>query len=390
MTASRVTDRVSTHQNRIERLRAALAEHHLDAILITNPENRRYLSGFTGHDSGTDSAGTLVVAATDVALITDGRYIEQATTECPGLRIVKREGSSAPVIADALTTLGAHRVGFEAAHATVAVIEDITRALAVPAQGNAAPDGDRRAGIELVATRSVIEPLRAVKDADEQSAIERAAAITDETFTHLCGYLKPGITERQAVLEIERYMRERGAEGLAFDPMVASGPNASQPHAAPTDRALALGEPIIIDMGARYGGYCADMTRTVCLGEPGPEGQAIYDAVLHALDICERGLHPGISGQDADALARAALESAGYGAQFLHGTGHGLGLEIHENPRLSKVGADQMLAPGMAVTVEPGVYVAGWGGVRIEDTVILTDEGIRVLTHSHKQFVLPR
>jgi Xaa-Pro aminopeptidase len=229
-----------------------------------------------------------------------------------------------------------------------------------------------------------------VKDADEVAAIERAVAITDETFLHLCGYLQPGMTERHVAQEIERYMREQGAEGTAFAPHVASGPNAALPHATPTDRPLALGETIIIDMGARYAGYCSDMTRTVCLGEPGNEARKIYNAVLAAQDTCEAGLKPSLNGKQADALARDALTAAGYGEQFLHSLGHGLGLEIHEDPRLRKLGEEHVLAPGMAITIEPGVYIAGWGGVRIEDTAIVSEDGIRVLTTAHKRFSLPR
>ena len=377
-----IARQLTTFDTRLERLRAALRDQRLDAFLVTNPENRRYLSGFTGHDSGADSAGALVVTGEGVTLITDGRYTEQAENECPGLRIVKREGEFAPLAAQTLIDLGARRLGFEAAHMTVALRDDLAAALAEKSGDAGTP--------ELVATRKVIEPLRAVKDANEIAAIERAVAITDETFAYLCGFLKPGMTERQVAQEIERYMLERGAEGMAFAPHVASGPNGALPHATPIERELALGEPIIIDMGARYAGYCADMTRTVCLGEPGERAQAIYDAVLAAQETCEQGLRPGLSGQQADALARDVLAGAGYGEQFLHGTGHGLGLEIHEDPRLSKYGAEHALQPGMAVTVEPGVYISGWGGVRIEDTMVITEGGARVLTTSHKRFSLPR
>jgi Xaa-Pro aminopeptidase len=373
---------VTTYTDRVERLRAALHAQNLDAILVTNPENRRYLSGFTGHDSGADSAGALVITGDAITLITDGRYIEQAATECPGLRVVKRDGQFASTAATVIAEAGIDRLGFEATHVTVALRDDLDAALAEKA-------GQGR--VSLAATRNLIEPLRAVKDGDEIAAIERAVAITDETFTYLCGYLRPGLTEREVAHEIERYMREQGADGMAFAPIVASGPNAALPHAVPTERAIQLGEPITIDMGARYNGYCADMTRTVCLGEPGPEAQAIYDAVLRAQEACEAELAPGMSGKAADAAAREVLEASGYGEQFLHSTGHGLGLEIHEDPRLSKHATEeQKLEPGMAITIEPGVYVAGWGGVRIEDTAIVTADGIRVLTTSHKRFGLPR
>lgn len=385
MTVPHVPEALTAHTHRVERLREQLANQTLDTLLVTNPENRRYLSGFTGADSGADSAGALIVSAHDIVLITDGRYTEQAANECPGLRVVKREGEFAPVVAKLLFELGARRTGIEAAHATVALYEDLAKALAQPTgeQGSREP-------VELVSTRRLIEPLRAVKDGAELAAIERAVAITDETFLHLCGYLRPGLTELQVVREIERYMLEHGAEGVAFEPHVASGPNAALPHAVPGDRMLALGEPIIIDMGARYAGYCSDMTRTVCMGEPGPQGQEIYDLVLKSHETCEAGVRPGMNGKQADALARDVLEAAGHGEHYLHSTGHGLGLEIHEDPRLSKFAVDSVLEPGMAITIEPGVYLTGWGGVRIEDTAIVTEDGIRVLTRSHKDFILPR
>jgi len=374
-----VTDTLLAGTSRVERARSTLRERELDALVVSNPENRRYLSGFSGHDSGADSAGLLVVTGGDAALITDGRYIEQAAHECPGLRIIQRQAELPPLVARTLVELGARRVGVEAEHLTVSLWEDFTAALAEQSGG----------GGTLISTRQVVEPLRAVKDADELAAIERAVAITDDTFSYLRGYLRPGLTERQVAREIERYMLERGAESMAFAPIVASGPNAALPHAEPSGRELGLGEPIIIDMGARYAGYCSDFTRTVCLGQPGPQGQASYDLVLQAQEVCERGTHAGMTGQQSDALARGVFEAAGRGEQYLHGTGHGLGLEIHEAPRLGKYASENVLASGMVITVEPGLYVPGWGGVRIEDTLVVTENGVRVLTRSPKHFALP-
>ncbi len=364
---------------RVERVRDAMRERDLDGLLVTNPENRRYLTGFTGHDSGADSAGLLVVTSGDVALITDGRYIEQAAEECPGLRVVHRQAELAPLVGRTLAEMAAKRVGVEAEHLTVALWEDFASALGQQAGEDA----------QLASTRQLVEPLRAIKDADELAAIERAVAITDDTFSYLCGYLRPGLTERQVAREIERYMLELGAEAMAFEPIIASGPNAARPHATPTARELALGEPITIDMGARFAGYCSDMTRTVCLGQPGPEGEAIYDLVLRAQQACEQGARPGMTGIEVDALARGVIVAGGRGEQYLHGTGHGLGLEIHEAPRVSKYASENVIETGMVITVEPGVYVPGWGGIRIEDTVVMTENGARVLTKSHKRFSLP-
>jgi Xaa-Pro aminopeptidase len=364
--------------HRLERLRARLGEQGLDALLVTNPENRRYLSGFTGHDSGADSAGALLVGRGDVTLVTDKRYREQAAAECPGLRLAVREDKAPPVMAAAARELGVRRLGFEATHLTVALRDDLAAAAA-----------EAGVALELLPTRGLVEALRVVKDDDEIAAIERAVAITDETFAHLLRFLRPGLTEREVADEIARDMRARGAEGMAFDPIVAGGPNAALPHASPTDRALAAGETLTVDMGARVDGYCADMTRTVCLGRPPREVRAVYDLVLRAQRACAEGLRPGLNGQQADALARDVFAAAGRDEQYLHGTGHGLGLEIHEDPRLGRFGAEHTLAPGMVVTVEPGLYISGWGGVRIEDTVVLTADGARTLSRAPKDLAVP-
>lgn len=364
---------------RLDRLRGQLRERGLDALIVSDPNNRRYLTGFTGHDDGADSAGTLLVPAQgDPVLVTDGRYGEQAAAECPGLRILVRQGKIEPLLAKTLAELGARQAGIEAAHMTVARRDDL-----------AAAATEAQAPLDLVSTRRLVEPLRVVKDAEELAAIERAVAITDQTFAHLCTYLRPGLTEREVAWEIERTMRALGADDLAFSSIVASGPNGALPHAVPTDRPLAAGEAITIDMGARYAGYCSDFTRTVCLGPAPADVRDAYAAVLHAQQTCEDGLRPGMNGREIDALARDALEARGRGEQYLHGTGHGLGLEIHEDPYLGKQGQDHIVEPGMVITVEPGVYIPGWGGIRIEDTVLVTPEGRRVLTASPKGLELP-
>jgi Xaa-Pro aminopeptidase len=377
MTSTTVTDRITTYSDRVQRLRLILAEEGLDALVVTNPDNRRYLSGFTGHDSGADSAGALVITGGKVLLITDGRYIEQAKHEVAGISIKKREAALAPLVAELLTEAQVTSAGFEANHVTVAQLEDWKQALA-----------DKKPSVSLRATRTLVERQRVIKDAEEIAAIERAVAITDETFTHICRFLRAGMTERRIAQEIERYMEERGAEGLAFDSIVASGPNAALPHAVPGNREIGEGEPITIDMGAKLDGYCADMTRTICLGDPSPEMAKTYALVLRAQETCLEGLRPGMTGKQADALARDVFVAAAREDQYLHGTGHGLGLEIHEDPRLSKYGEEFILAPGMAITIEPGLYVPDVGGVRIEDTAVVTEDGIRILTTSHKRFQL--
>jgi Xaa-Pro aminopeptidase len=391
MSTSPTIDQEDMYKSRAVSLRHTLRLQNLDAALVTNPENRRYLCGFTGHDSGADSAGSLIITGSTVILLTDARYLEQAEHECPGLTIQRRDGAFTPLAAGLLRSTGATRIGFEATHLTVSLYEDLLQHLVGEGRdGGEEVAADPGRGPELVSTRNLVEQQRVIKDGAELRAIERAVAITDETFTYLCTYLKPGLSERQVAQEIERYMLELGADGLAFNSIVASGPNSALPHAIPGDRVIGMGEPITIDMGARYDGYCSDMTRTVCLGEPDPALQTLYALVLLAQETCERGLGPGLNGQQADALARDVFQSEGREEQYLHSTGHGLGLEIHESPRLSKFGAESLLEPGMVVTVEPGLYIAGVGGVRIEDTAVITESGIRILTSSHKRLQLLR
>ena len=239
---------------------------------------------------------------------------------------------------------------------------------------------------------SYVDQLRQVKREDELALLRRAIAITDETFAHICRWLEPGTTEKEVQFEITRYMIELGADGTAFDTIVASGPHGSMPHAHAGQRQIQPGELITIDMGARYQGYCADMTRTICLGEPAePRMTEIYDIVLKAMKTCEAGIHAGMTGKEADALTRDVLEAAGLGEYYVHGTGHGVGLQIHEGPSLSSHSADEQVLPaGAVVTVEPGVYIPGWSGARIEDCVLVTEHGCEVLTQSPTKLVIER
>ncbi len=367
---------MATAVERVERLRQKLAEWQLDAVMITQDVSRYYLSGFYAHDEGLDIAGQLLIGTDSMALVTDGRYTEQATREAPGLKLIIRQAAFAPILAETFRQEGWRRVGFQAEWVSVAAYE----ALLEESQG----------ACELKALRNVVEPLRELKDADELALIQKAQDITDATFTHLVGWLRPGLTEREVAVEIERFMVEQGAEGTAFPPIVASGPNAALPHAIPGERKVAAGEPLTIDMGARYRGYRSDMTRTICLGEPDAKLREIHQIVLQAQQHCIAGLRAGIGSKTADALAREPIEQAGYGAEFMHGTGHGVGLDIHESPRLSRYADDEkeQLGAGAVVTIEPGIYIPGWGGVRIEDMGVITPDGITIFTHSPKELVL--
>lgn len=365
---------MSTPVERLERLRQKFAALGVDALMISQDVSRYYLSGFHAHDTGQDIAGQLLISSDKAFLVTDGRYTEQALREAPGLPLILRQASFAPVLAETFRQEGWQRVGFQAEWVSVMLYEDLL--------------AESKNAFELKALRGVVEPLRISKDEAELALIRQAQQITDETFTHLAGWLRPGLTEKEVAWEIQRFMVERGAETTSFPSIVASGPNAALPHAVPSDRKLEKGEPITIDMGTRYQGYCSDMTRTVCLGEPDARLREVYEIVLRAQLHCEAGLRADLSGKAADALARDTIAQAGYGEQFVHGTGHGIGLDVHENPRLSKFAADEPLGAGSVVTIEPGIYIPGWGGVRIEDMGVLTRDGIEILTTSSKELVI--
>ncbi len=352
---------------RLEGLRLRLAEQGLDAIILTKPEDCRYLSGFTG-SSG--PAAMLFISAERAALATDFIHLEQARQESPGFTIVPVNASSRRFTE--LLSGGSlpGKVGFEADVVSVAEFRRLS-------------DEADKAGVELVPTEGVVESLRTVKDEEEISCILRAAFIADTAMKHIAARLRPGMTEREAAWEVEKSLRDSGSEPLPFDIIVASGPNAALPHAKPTDRSIGESEPVILDIGARWKGYCSDLSRTMCLGEGPDRFRAVYDLVLRAQAAALDGVHPGMTGAQADGIARALIDGAGYREAFGHGLGHGVGLAVHEKPRVSLSSAD-VIEENMVFTVEPGVYVAGWGGVRIEDTVVIRDGRAQPLTRASK------
>jgi Xaa-Pro aminopeptidase len=359
--------------DRLTRLRAALGERGLPALLVSAPANRRYISGFSG------SNGALLITADAALLFTDGRYVIQAGRESPAfdLREIVNPGRPlAELLAEASAELGLRMVGFEAAHMSVAEHYRIAKVLF-------------DSPVELEPTEGVVEALREVKDAGELAALRKAIAITDAAITAVIPQLRAEMTERQAAWMLEVAMREGGADALSFPIIVAAGPNSALPHARPGDDTLGAGRPIVIDMGALLGGYHADLTRTVCIGEPDAQFRAIYDIVLEAQRRTLDGLRPGLRCNAADALARDHIAAAGYGEQFGHGLGHGVGLDIHEGPSLRRaaVGHEQSgprLQVGNVTSVEPGIYLEGWGGVRIEDLALITEGGCEVLSVANK------
>jgi Xaa-Pro aminopeptidase len=350
---------------RITALRKQLQEKELDALLVSQPENRRYLSGFTG------SAGYIIVTPQEALLLVDFRYTEQAGQQAPHCKVQRFTGRLDEDLPDLLSRLGGKRWGFERAHVTVALYDKLRPIF-------------EQAGIDLEGVEGAVEKIREVKEPGEQAALRKAIRLTDEAFAHAVTWVRPGVTEKQVAWEIEKYIREHGGEGLSFPTIVGSGPNGAKPHHGAGDRPLKIGEPIVIDMGAIVDGYHADMTRTICLGQPDEQFWAIYSLVLTAQERAEKGLRAGMPCADVDRLARQVIADAGYGEQFGHGLGHGVGLATHELPRLSFLATDDLPA-GATVTVEPGIYLPGWGGVRIEDIVLVGEDGAEILTETSKE-----
>ncbi|MFQ6014998.1 MAG: M24 family metallopeptidase [Anaerolineae bacterium] len=352
-------------KTRLAKLRENLAAEEIDAIFITQAENRRYLSGFTG------SAGILLISPKEAILATDFRYYEQVTKEAPDFQLAKIKDKFINLLPELVSQIGARRVGFESNHLTYAEYQQWSEAL----------DG------ELVSTEEVVEKLRAVKDEGELELIRRAVALTDAAFAHALEFMGPGMTEKEVAWEVETYMRTHGAEATAFDLIVAGGPNGAMPHARASEQVLRPGEPIVMDLGVRVKGYHSDLTRTVILGEPDARFEEIYGLVLTAQREAEGAIRAGMSGVEADAIARQVIEEAGYGEQFGHGLGHGVGLAVHEKPRAAKTSEDTLEA-GMTLTVEPGIYIPDWGGVRLEDLVVIGQGGVEVLSQARKDPVI--
>jgi Xaa-Pro aminopeptidase len=353
-------------KQRLERLRQAMKQQQLPAILITNAYNRLYLTGFTG------SAGYVLITLDRAILLTDFRYMTQAPGQALGYEVVEHKAKVTATILELLVGMGIKQLGFEQA--------DIT-------YGTYLAYSTDLAGIILVPTNQWVEELRYIKDDSELQIMQEAADLADQTFSYILTKLKPGVSEKTIALEIEMFIRSNGGTSTSFDSIVASGERSALPHGKASERILQENEFVKLDFGAYYKGYCSDITRTVVLGKPTEKHKEIYDIVLEAQLNCLNNLKPGLTGAQGDALARDIIAKYGYGDKFGHGTGHGLGMEIHESPRLSKTD-ETILTPGMVVTVEPGIYLPGFGGVRIEDDVVLTETGIKILTHSTKDFLI--
>ena len=353
---------------RLAQLRSKLKELKLDAIIISSPENRRYLSGFTG------TAGFLLISCEQQTLATDFRYVEQAEQQAPNFAI-ERITSKLDWMPKLALKMGVSNIGFEADDLTVAQYNRIRSIFSEIV--------DRGTASKLISTTGLVSGLRAIKDAVEQAFIQKAIDIADNVMDEISVDLKPGVTEETVALRIETAMRQQGAESPSFPTIVGSGPNASRPHHRAGKREIREGETIIIDMGAKYQGYCSDLTRTFYLGKHSDKFKRVYDIVLGAQLTAIETISTGMTGSEADKLARLVINEAGYGDKFGHSLGHGVGLEVHESPGVG-MNAVMKLEDGMIFTVEPGIYISGWGGVRIEDIVMLQAGRARVLSRSRK------
>ncbi|MDF2556385.1 MAG: Xaa-Pro dipeptidase [Bacillales bacterium] len=350
---------------KLEQLRNKFDELHVDGILITNEFNRKYISGFTG------STGVVLISKSEAKFITDFRYIEQATAQCVGFEIVKQTIPYSELVNDECKKMGIKRLAFEQDNLTFSTFKGY----------------ESKFEGELVPVSGVVEEQRKVKTADEIAIIQTAAEIADATFKYILDFIKPGITETDVSNEMEFFMRRAGATSSSFDIIVASGWRSALPHGIASNKVIEKGDMVTLDFGAVYNHYVSDMTRTIAVGDPGEKLKEIYAIVLEAQEYANTHIRPGITGIEADALARDIIKAKGYGDYFGHGLGHSIGLEVHEGPNLS-FRSSEILVPGNVVTNEPGIYIPHLGGVRIEDDLVITEKGNYPLTISTKELII--
>ncbi len=349
----------------LAKIQADLMKRGLDGLFIASAFNRRYVTGFTG------TAGAVLITQSDAVFFTDFRYTEQAEKQAKAFAIVQH---TKPILQEAMEhaeKLGVQVLGFEKEYLSYHEFELLQNHF----NGTLKP------------VAGIIENLRLIKTEPEIKILKEACQIADAAFKHILDFLKPGARERDVSNELEFFMRKCGASSSSFDIIVASGARSALPHGVATDKKIESGDFVTLDFGAFYKGYASDITRTVAVGEPSDQLKEIYAIVLEAQMAALDQIKPGMTGKEADAVARNIITEKGYGPAFGHSTGHGIGLEIHESPRLSVMN-EKPLEAGMVVTVEPGIYLPGIGGVRIEDDILLTDKGNERLTHSPKELII--
>lgn len=351
--------------NRLEQLRKKLADSNATALLVTSPYNLRYLTGFTG------TTGLAIITMEGAYFITDFRYIEQVAKECIGYQVVENKGPLFEALASLVAEQEIDVLGFEADYMPVSTYKIISQLVDAP----------------LVPISGMVEELREVKDESEMTIIKKACEIADDAFAHILTYIKAGMTEIQVANELDFHMRSLGATGVSFETIVASGVRSAMPHGVASNKVIEEGDMITLDFGCYYKGYVSDMTRTIALGDPGDELREIHQRVLEAQLKVTEAAKPGMTGVALDAVARDYFVSLGCGDAFGHSTGHGIGLEIHEGPNVSRV-AEKAFVPGNIITNEPGLYYPGLGGCRIEDDLLVTETGVEVLTKSPKELII--
>ena len=354
-------------KERVDGIVAQFPDQELDAVLISAPENRRYLSGFSG------SAGYLFITKDNALLVTDSRYTEQAAKQCPAFQVKQVRGGWDWLVEE-LKSSGVKKVGFESQDMTVSSYNSLIDAI----------KGDSGlGGVSMVPAPGLAENQRIIKDKDELSMLQLAIDAADKAMDQVCPAITPGMTEKEVAWKMEMAMRDAGADAISFDTIVAAGPNGAMAHHQPSDYVIKQGDPIVIDMGAKVGGYCSDLSRSIFVGEADETFKKIYDIVLGAQLTAINTVKVGMTGEEADSLSRDVIAEAGYGDNFGHSLGHGVGLVIHENPRVGPRSTD-ILELNTVFTVEPGIYLTGWGGIRIEDIVILREGGAVPLSKASK------
>ena len=387
---------------RHKNVREAMKQLKLDGLLLTHPPDLAYLTNFTGHDS------VGLITAKEIYLVTDFRYAEQAGFEAAWVKTFVRDGKMAEEVAKALLESGVKRVGFEANFTTFGQVNALDKAVKAAVEGGVDEKPEKKAaksltptasgrpaeakpkrqlppvnlpaGIELVPLEEVMYNQRKVKDDHEVDLIRKSIAVAEEAFNAVREEIEVGQSEAYLAGLMHLELRSRGADGVSFNPIVAAGANSSLPHYSPGETLVQQDQPLLFDWGAKYGGYCSDLTRTFMMGQVSERMKKIYRTVLAAQQEAIRFIRPGVTSRQVDQVARDVIERAGFGKQFGHGLGHGIGRDIHELPSMRKEGEGEELRPGMVVTVEPGIYLPGEGGVRIEDDVLVTHSGCEVLT----------
>lgn len=351
---------------RLKKFRELLEGKGIDAALVSRREDVIYLSGFTG------SSGTLLISQKESRLVTDFRYVEQAAIQTPSYEVVQYRGALTGSLNDLIKKDGYKNIGIEEYYLTLERYEDYKANIQVET---------------LLPMGNLISNLRMVKSTSEIEIIKKAVIIAENAFDHILSYIKPGVKELEIAAELEYSMKKQGAKGASFETIVASGVRSAMPHGTASEKVIEMGDAITMDFGCIYEDYCSDMTRTVFLGNPGEEMRKIYGIVLEAQLKALEGAHRGLAGKEIDGIARKIIAGNGYEKNFGHGLGHGVGLEVHEAPRLSPAG-DIMMEDKMVVTVEPGIYIHGLGGVRIEDMIIINSDAPEVLNKASKDIII--